>query len=574
MTTGLYETNREALVSVYPHFAASVPEQAPHPADLEWIEPDYASLVDPGADMHIAVGFTSCQSIQMFFDHIQQHDLNHPINRRLVLLDSRMDRFAQWLTIDDWTLLFDSDRCLVHLAPTIEQAVHHLCGKYPPLTNASASWALLDSSLDQADLDSARARFEAIRDDFRQRVSGTIRQASMKNKTPFPVRTRWFSPGHNAIQDACVEATRRLGYEAIRMQWKKPLYRFVRNSAWMTSYQQQPFDTAIFLNATPVSFSRNTWLGELPLHRAAWFVDHPLRYIEGKHDLAGCDRIGVFDRSYIPMLQQWTDVPVVEVRTGIGVDWHQATNDEALSSLDIAFVGELGTQGFLPYEIILQNEQPDLMNRIRDRFFDLDVTRTLDCSTVFAPMLAERGLDYAGVWIEYIENRATALRRRFFLEALASEGLTIFGDTEWGQGKWSGTLHPCWAGRRVEYRGELPRVYANAKININLFHVQCMHSLNPRVYDVLACGGFLLTQFSPALKDEFVIGKDLVVFHSRDEMLEKARYYLAHPKERAEIAASGQQRALAKCRYDDRIRTLLPARLLPSGDQHYAYLCR
>ena len=67
--------------------------------------------------------------------------------------------------------------------------------------------------------------------------------------------------------------------------------------------------------------------------------------------------------------------------------------------------------------------------------------------------------------------------------------------------------------------------------------MQCVQAPNPRVYDVLACGGFLLTDYNPGLEDEFEIGHDLVVFRNRQELKDQVHYFLSHPEEREEIGA-------------------------------------
>lgn len=48
-----------------------------------------------------------------------------------------------------------------------------------------------------------------------------------------------------------------------------------------------------------------------------------------------------------------------------------------------------------------------------------------------------------------------------------------------------------------------------------------------------------------------------MVFHHEQELLELIEYYLAHPKERLEIAAAGQRRTLSMHRYSHRIVDLV-----------------
>ena len=57
--------------------------------------------------------------------------------------------------------------------------------------------------------------------------------------------------------------------------------------------------------------------------------------------------------------------------------------------------------------------------------------------------------------------------------------------------------------------------------------------------DILACGGFLLTNYQPELCEFLEPDKDFVYFTDFEDMCQKADYYLKHDQERNEIAFSG-----------------------------------
>lgn len=91
-----------------------------------------------------------------------------------------------------------------------------------------------------------------------------------------------------------------------------------------------------------------------------------------------------------------------------------------------------------------------------------------------------------------------------------------------------------------------------------------------RSVEIPACGGFMLAEYSDEHARLFAEDREAVFFRSRDELLEKARYYLAHESERREIAAAG----LRCCRsggYSHRHRAaymlgcLFPQRAEPDG---------
>ena len=113
------------------------------------------------------------------------------------------------------------------------------------------------------------------------------------------------------------------------------------------------------------------------------------------------------------------------------------------------------------------------------------------------------------------------------------------------------------------YRGylpsaQLPDLCASAKI---ILGIQCDDSSDTqtsmRPYEVLGCRGFHLTQWTKATVSLFEDGKHLVTASTKEEALEKIRFYLDHPDERTKIALQGQQYVYAHHTYEQRIRDVI-----------------
>lgn len=86
------------------------------------------------------------------------------------------------------------------------------------------------------------------------------------------------------------------------------------------------------------------------------------------------------------------------------------------------------------------------------------------------------------------------------------------------------------------------KVYKSSKININITSKSIKTGLPLRIFDILGAGGFLITNYQSELPEMFEIGKDLVIYESIAELIEKASYYLSHEDERKIIAENGYKK--------------------------------
>ena len=109
----------------------------------------------------------------------------------------------------------------------------------------------------------------------------------------------------------------------------------------------------------------------------------------------------------------------------------------------------------------------------------------------------------------------------------------------------------------VEYHTETPRVYNAAKINLNITSAQLVTAVNQRVFDVPACGGFLLTDFRSDLPDLLIPNEEIVVYEDLADMRKKIRHYLEHEDQRLEIARRGRERVIAEHTYAHRAQTVI-----------------
>jgi hypothetical protein len=137
-------------------------------------------------------------------------------------------------------------------------------------------------------------------------------------------------------------------------------------------------------------------------------------------------------------------------------------------------------------------------------------------------------------------------------------GVKIYGGG-WDDAEAAGELAQA-VQHRFVLGDEYARAVASFDVNIGIVSKWNRNHTASRTFQIPALGGFLLHERNELVTRYFAEGVEAEFFGSDDELLEKCRYYLAHPEERRRIGEAGRRRCIESGYFEpDRVREVLPA---------------
>jgi hypothetical protein len=165
----------------------------------------------------------------------------------------------------------------------------------------------------------------------------------------------------------------------------------------------------------------------------------------------------------------------------------------------------------------------------------------------------QRLVDLAGCTAEI-----TASHRR--AQALSTISRLGNGSTVrvWGDDGWRHILPET-----IHYSGpvghfhELSAVYNASRINLDINRIYQRDIATMRIFDVLACQGFLLADYSDDLGELFDLNSEVIAYRSLGEIPSLVRHFLSHPRECEQIALAGYERVLKEHTIRLRVESML-----------------
>ena len=310
----------------------------------------------------------------------------------------------------------------------------------------------------------------------------------------------------------------------------------------------------------------------LKIPYVCWLVDSPVVTMYSEAVKGEYNRIFIFDRALYEQYYQKNPGNIFHLPLAVNVNhWDtacaQITNAERVKyGGDISFVGSLYTEK-CPYNQI-KNMSPHL-RRFLEELMDeqqkvygqnfLAERLTEDIITEFQEYVSWESLpeDYEiqpaqFIADEYLGIKISEQESIRILNVLAEKFSVHF----YTQSDSSGLPNIIYRGS-AESRYQMPKIFRCSKINLNPTAKSIKTGISQRVWDILGCGGFLISNYQTELSEHFEPGHDLETYSSMEELADKCAYYLAHEEQRKKIAGNGYEKVKKYHTYEIRVQELL-----------------
>lgn len=310
----------------------------------------------------------------------------------------------------------------------------------------------------------------------------------------------------------------------------------------------------------------------------SWVYDCPHHTLFSGAVNLKCNHIGIFDRELVKNLKMNVVNTVFHLPLAVDTQiFSKSISHSNIKGTDISFVGSLytGKHGYFDFLDVSEKTKQDTFEVIEKELFNYKSSCCIPDSlcTEWIEVMAKEHLllgdeyfvtDKELVQTEIIERKMTSLERASILEQIARKYTRRFAlytnsDTT---GKVSAygisdetfsLLDKCNRGI-VDYKTEMPSIFNKSKINLNIT-LRSIHSGIPlRVLDIMGCGGFVLSNYQPELAEFFEEDKEVVLFNSMEECLEKIEYYLQRDDIRNRIANNGYLAVKERFNYENVVK--------------------
>lgn len=108
----------------------------------------------------------------------------------------------------------------------------------------------------------------------------------------------------------------------------------------------------------------------------------------------------------------------------------------------------------------------------------------------------------------------------------------------------------------VDYNREMPMVFKASKINLNITLRTIRAGIPQRVLDILGCRALALTNEQEDMKEYFEDHKNILIYQSIEEALDKCKYYLKNDSKAEKIRQNGYKLVKDKFSFKHQLRQI------------------
>lgn len=303
-----------------------------------------------------------------------------------------------------------------------------------------------------------------------------------------------------------------------------------------------------------------------------WMADNPLLLLKSKFKPDANFNIFVWDNTYVEELKSagYENVFYLPLATNpkIFKKLNLSQEEKEYFSCEVSFAGNINdpyvADMYQRYQsLFYEMFAPKVVEEVielqslnpRQRIIDIliQTQKKLGINHIDSQEYKNYLNKKVGDHLEIIEGIAMKKFRMDVVKSLACFNINVYGAGEWEKIQGPGVIYKGY----LDNRTQLPKLHNASKINLNLTISQSREAVNMRVFDVAACGGFVISDYTKDLESLFKLGEEIVAFKEREELKELIKYFLDNPTERENIALNAKKRVLSEHTYTHRLSNLI-----------------
>ncbi len=555
-----------------------------------WLHGPYDALGEAGRQMEaidwehtgtvIQMGAGFGATARFLYDRFWKQNLREDRPRRYIIVEPEIHLLLEALANEDWTRLLSDPNVWFALGMPFDRLVDHPdISSFPAclwdkdlVVVAGTEMSLAEDTLRRK----VEAQLQAIAEKTVESLKEEVREVAAMPRRVDIRSILLLSPDRLAMQKQMARVFQELGVTTHLVAYDDTS--IVLHKAWIwTEYiRELKPDAIILINQTGRSLFGHDGLRELQLPIVSWFLDNPQRCAlyrdfgpkqgrmvfgdspSGERELVCC-----FDNAYLPWLKDQGFERVHHLPVGTGFTPTMGANSKAREG-KVAFLGSPAVSYQSIRQFCLKTDAPELARTLNAVIDECEQDPSKSIWEEVSKILDDKKVLGKANLIRYVEDALTHRRRMKLLRAAQPHSLDVYGNLDWQNDAVESELTACYRGGPLAYTEEAPGLYANTDIILNLTHAQVIHGLPSSIFDVAACGGFVLSDRSENVEEIFDTAREIACFRSEEEMVDKIDYYLDHPDERHDMIGRAWEKIESSWTYHHILQKLLD--LLKKGD--------